>query len=83
MMKLIIDKFNSMEEKTKKILKYGIYFSVFICALSVLILLSYHFYANPDLYYIGLSVFKLGLFFIVEFIICALAIDIIKKQVDI
>ena len=33
MMKVIIDKFNSMEEKTKKILKYGIYFSSFVCAI--------------------------------------------------
>ncbi len=30
MIKIIIDKFNSMEDKTKKILKYGIYFS-FMC----------------------------------------------------
>lgn len=83
MMKLIINKFNSMEEKTKKILKYGIYFSVFVCAISVFILLAYHFNPAPDLFYIGLEVFKLGLFFIVEFIICALAIDTIKKQVNI
>ncbi len=83
MMKVIIDKFNSMEEKTKKILKYGIYFSSFVCAISVFILLTYHFHTTPDLFYIGLAVFKLGLFFIVEFIICALAIDTIKKQVNI
>ncbi len=83
MMKLIIDKFNSMDEKTKKILKYGIYFSIFVCTISVFILLTYHFHASPDLFYIGLEVFRLGLFFIVEFIICALAIDTIKNQVNI
>lgn len=83
MMKLIIDKFNSMEEKTKKILKYGIYFSAFVCAISVFVLLTYHFNPTPDLFYIGLEVFKLGLFFVVEFIICAIAIDTIKKQVNI
>ncbi len=81
MMKLILDKFNSMEEKTKRILKYGIYFSGFVCTISVFILLTYHLNPSPDLYYIGLEVFKLGLFFIVEFIICAFAIDTIKKQV--
>ncbi len=83
MMKIIINKFNSMEDKTKKILKYGIYFSAFVCMLSIFILLTYHYYANPDLYYIGLSVFRLGLFFIVEFIICAVAIDTIRNQVNI
>lgn len=82
MIKVIIDKFNSMDIKTKKILKYGIYFSLFVCILSLLILLTYHFNeSNPTLYYIGLSTFKLGLFFIVEFIICAIAIDTIKKQI--
>lgn len=83
MIKIIKDKFNSMEEKTKKILKYGIYFSIFVCVISAFVLLTYQLYAYPDLYYIGLSVFKLGLFFVVEFIICAIAIDTIQKQVNI
>ena len=76
----VMNKFNSMEEKTKKILKYGIIFSVFVCAISMFILLTYQYNTNPDLYYIGLSVFQLGLYFIVEFIICAIAVDTIKKQ---
>lgn len=83
MIKIIKDKFNSMDKKVKKILKYGIYFSMFVCIMSGVPLVTYHLNLNPDLYYIGLSVFKLGLFFIVEFIICALAIDTIKKQVNI
>lgn len=83
MLKIIKEKFNFMEKKIKTIFKYGIYFSILVCVLSTFILLTYHYYANPDLYYIGLSVFKLGLFFIVEFTICAIAIDTIKKQVDI
>ena len=52
MMKLIINKFNSMEDKIKKILRYGIYFSVFVCVISVFILLTYHFHTSPDLFYI-------------------------------
>lgn len=80
MIKQIIDKFNSLEEKIKAIMKYGFKFSFAVCVLSILILLTYHFYSNPDLYYIGLSVFKLSLFFVVEFIVCGLAIDTIKKQ---
>lgn len=80
MVKMIIDKFNSMEEKTKKILKYGIIFSCFVCILAVFILITYQFYSIPDLFYIGLSTFRLGIFFIVEFLISAIAIDTIKKQ---
>ena len=76
MLKIIINKFNSMEGKTKDILKYGMLFSLFVCIISLLILLTYHFFTNPDLYYIGLSVFRLSLF-----IICAIAIDTIKQQI--
>lgn len=82
MIKIIVDKFNFMDNKTKKILKYGIYFSLIVCAISLLILLTYHFnIADLNLYYIGLSTFKLSLFLMVEFIICAFAIDTIKQQI--
>lgn len=82
MIKKLIDKFNSMDLKVKKILKYGIYFSMFVCIISTILLITYHINLNIDLYYIGLSVFKLGLFLLVEFIICAFAIDTIKKQAN-
>lgn len=80
MIKQIIDKFNSLEEKIKTIMRYGFKFSFAVCILSILILLTYQFYSYPDLYYIGLSVFRLSLFFAIEFIICGLAMDTIKKQ---
>ena len=69
MIKLFIEKFNSFDDTIKKIVKYGFKFSFAVCILSILILL------------IGLSVFRLSLFFAVEFIICAIAIDTIKKQI--
>lgn len=81
MIKMIINKFNSMEEKTKQILKFGIIFSGFVCLIAITILLTYQFYQYPDMFYIGLSTFKLGLFFIVEFVICAIAIDTIRQQI--
>lgn len=81
MIKQIIDKFNSLEEKIKSIMQYGMKFSFGVCILSTLILLTYQLYNYPDLYYIGLSVFKLSLFFAVEFIVCAFAVDTIKQQI--
>lgn len=81
MIKIILNKFNLMEGKIKKILKCGIFFSYFICLIAIFVLLTYQFNGIPDLFYIGLATFKLGLFFIVEFIISAIAIDTIKKQV--
>lgn len=83
MIKIINDKFSSMDIKVRKILKYGIYFSLLVCILSIIILLTYHLNLIPNLFYIGLSVFRLGLFLVVEFIICALAIDTINKQINI
>jgi len=79
MIKMIINKFNFMEKKIKKILKYGIIFSCTVCLLAVFILVTYQFNSIPDLFYIGLSTFRLGIFFIVEFIISAIAIDTIKN----
>ena len=81
MLKNIIDKAKSFESLTKRIMKYGFYFSFFLCIISCTILFTYeHFYGSPDLYYIGLSLFKTSLTFAIEFIICGFAIDTIKKQ---
>lgn len=81
MIKMLRDKFNSMEEKVRKTMKYGFIFSFAVCMVSMALLISYELNANLELYYIGLSVFRLSLFFAVEFLICALAIDTIKKQI--
>ncbi|MBO5479276.1 MAG: hypothetical protein J6A04_06295 [Clostridia bacterium] len=81
MIKVLIDNFKSMEEKIKKIMNYGFLFSFLVCMISMGLLIAYELNANLTLYYIGLSVFRLSLFFAVEFIICAFAIDTIKKQI--
>ena len=81
MIKVLINQFKSMEEKVKKIMNYGFLFSFFVCMISIGLLIAYDQNANLELYYIGLSLFRLSLFFAVEFIICAFAIDTIKKQI--
>lgn len=80
MFNMLKNRFNNMDTKVKKIMKYGLFFSLIMCLLSLAILLTYSVNPYPDLYYIGLSTFKLSLFFVVEFIICAIAIDTIKEQ---
>ena len=81
MFKLLANKLHSMEDKVKKVLHSGFIFSFIVCLISTGLLISYELTANLDLYYIGLSVFRLSLFFGVEFFICAIAIDTIKKQI--
>ena len=81
MLKILIDKFKNFEKITYKIMTYGLEFCFSLCMISVIILITYNFiFTSPILFYIGLSLFKLSLTFCIEFIICALVVDSIKKH---
>lgn len=81
MFKSIINLFSELDVKIKKIMRYGFIFSLCFCLIATIILLTYEtVYASPDLYYIGLQMIQTGLCFIIEFIICGIAVDKIKKQ---
>ncbi len=81
MFNIIKNKINNLEKDITKIMKNGLNFSFGICLFSILILVTYQsFFAIPDLYYIGLILFKTSLTFIIQFIICGFAFDTIKKQ---
>ena len=81
MIRQLLDKLKNMDIGVKKITKNGFKFALFVCIISVCILLVYNYiYSAPNLYYIGLSLFKTGLYFAVEFVICAFAFDILKGQ---
>lgn len=70
-----------MDKKIFSIIKYGNLFSLIVCLLATFILVCYE--SNPvsfDTYYIGIQLFKTGLMFSVEFIICGFAMDTIKKR---
>ncbi len=82
MIKNLINSFKNFDKITHKILKHGLEFCFILSIISVVILLTYNFiFAIPFLYYIGLSLFKLSLVFGIEFIICSLVVDGIKKQI--
>ena len=81
MIKNLINSFKSFDKVTHKILKYGLEFCFTLSMISVIILLTYNLiFATPSLYYIGISLFKLSLVFGIEFIICSIVVDGIKKQ---
>lgn len=80
-MNMIFNVFNNMDSKIKKILKYGFRFSFLVSVFAVVLLLFDNVLNYPDLYYISILVFRLGLFFLVEFIVCAIAVDTIKRQI--
>ena len=81
MINKIIGYFKDLDKNTYKIMKYGLYFCLAIAIISALILLIYSATLfNANLYYIGISIFKLSLSFSVDFIICGLVMDSISKQ---
>ncbi len=81
-MKSIINSLKNLDKLTYKIMKYGLKICFGICILSILVLLTYETISfSPNLYYIGLSLFKLSLIFSIEFIICGIVVDSIKKQI--
>lgn len=81
MLKKLIQTFQSMDLLVKKIMQKGIHFCLLIAIISTFILLTYAFFKSPQLYYIGLGIFQVSLFWAVEFVICGLAIDTIKRGI--
>ena len=81
MKKIIVNKIKQMDQKIKKIIANGSYFSLSICLASAIVLFTYEmFYASPDLYYIGLSIFKMGITFLAAFFACGFAFNEIQKE---
>ena len=81
MFKQLLNKLHNMDLNIKKITKNGFRFALSVCLISMCILLVYDYiYSAPNLYYIGLSLFKTSLYFAIEFVICAFAFDTLKGQ---
>lgn len=71
----------NIDTLTYKIIKIGLYFCLILAILSAILLLIYSIaLTSQNIYYIGLSLFKLSCSFGVEFIVCGFAMDALKKQ---
>ena len=82
MLKKLFENFHNFEKITFKIMKYGLQFCFILCLISVFILITYDIsFKYPYIYYIGISLFRLSTIFGIEFILCALVVDSIKKQI--
>lgn len=83
MLKKILETFKNLEKITYKIMKFGLKFCFCICIVSIITLITYNmFFTTPQLYYTGITLFRLSLIFAIEFIICGLSVDTIKKQLN-
>lgn len=73
--------FQKLETQTKTIMKNGIQFCFFLCIISLIVLLTYDFIVeNPLLFDIGILLFKMSSFFSIEFLICGIVVDSLKKN---
>lgn len=81
MLKNILNNFRNLEIITYKIMKKGIKYCFILCIISCIVLLTYqNLLTSPNIYYIGLALFKLSIYFMVDFIVCGFVVDNIKKQ---
>ena len=80
MIKMIINKFNNLDDKVKTIMINGFKFSFAFCILAALVLCTYNLYLLPILYSAGTLLFKASIMFFADFVILGVGFDTIKKQ---
>ena len=78
-MQKIFFSLKNIDKNIFKLIKLGISFSFSIGLFASMILLYYIFIGNIFSYYLGISLIKLSFSFIVEFIICGIVVDYIKR----
>ncbi len=73
--------FKKLDKTALCVLKHGLHFCFYLCLISTIVLFVYlSFKLNPFVFDLGFMLFKLSIIFAIEFIICAIAADKIKKQ---
>ena len=77
----LIKNAKGMDKKIIKIMKTGICCSFIFCIIASMILFTYNINNNPNMFYIGISLLKSSLFFIVGFIVCGFAFNNIMKEI--
>lgn len=79
-MNKIINELKSFDKLILKTVISGLKHCFRFCIFAISILLIYKFYSCPVFYYIGISLFRSGLFFIVTFIACGFVFNQMKKD---
>ncbi len=77
--KLIVN-IKNLDKKIVSIMKNGIKVSFIFCLIACLILITYSMNSNPNVFYIGINLFKSSLFYMVTCIICGFVFNKIKED---
>ncbi len=82
-MNKVKDLFKNLDKTDLKIMKIGLRISFFIILFSVFLLCIYlRFVHSIFLYNIAIAIFKLSTYIGIEFIICGIVVDTIKKELE-
>ena len=74
------DLLTNLDKTDLKIMKYGLKICLGILLFSVLLLLVYlNAVHNVFLYELGISIFRVSTYIAVEFVVCGIIVDTIKK----
>ena len=79
MQKLFLE-LKNLDKNIFKIMKYGLLFCGCVTLVSIAVLLTYIFLGSNFFYYLGLSLMKSSFTFAVEFVVCGIVVDFIKKK---
>ena len=78
-MEKLINELKKFDKDILSIMQAGLKFSFVFCIISTLFLVTYENVHIPNLFYIGFSLFRTSLFFVVAFIACAFVFNRAKK----
>ena len=79
-MQKMISELKNLDKDTFKIMNYGLLFCGCIALIAVAILLTYMILGSNFFYHLGLTLMKCSFTFAVEFVICGIVVDFIRKK---
>ena len=79
-MQKMISELKNLDKDTFKIMRSGLLFCNFITLIALAILITYIFLGFSFYYHFGLTLMKSSFIFAVEFIICGVVVDFIRKH---
>ena len=76
----IKDTLNNLDKNKINNKKWNYIFCIILCILSISLLITYIFwFSTPLIFNIGIMLFQISLLFSVEFLICGIVVDSLKK----
>ena len=79
-MQKIISELKNLDTDTLKIMNCGLFFCTCIALAAVAVLLTYIFSGSVFFYRFGLALLQSSFTFSVEFVICGIVVDFIRKR---